>query len=158
MYNLADLESSSTMFNRILIVCVGNICRSPTAEILLQEMFLGSACQISSAGLSALVGKEMEPIARAILQAKGHAPHAHQARQLTRELLHCVDLVLAMEKKHINHILEIAPEARGKVFLLGKWQKEREIDDPYRRGEAAFQLAYEQILEGTRAWATHIKP
>ncbi len=146
------------MFNRILTVCVGNICRSPTAEILLQEMLPTPTYQISSAGIGALVGKGVEPTALAILQAKGHTTPNHQARQLTRELLRSVDLVLTMEKRHVDHILGFAPEARGKVFLLGKWQKEREIDDPYRKGEAAFQLAYEQILEGTLAWATRIKP
>lgn len=146
------------MFNRILMVCVGNICRSPTAEILLQEMLPSPAYQISSAGIAALVGKGIEPTAQAILQTKGHATPEHQARQLSRDLLHSVDLVLTMEKRHVEHILGFAPEARGKVFLLGKWQKEREIDDPYRRGEAAFQLAYEQILEGSSAWATRIKP
>ncbi len=146
------------MFNRILMVCVGNICRSPTAEILLQEMLPSPAYEISSAGISALVGKGIEPTAHAILQTKGHATPEHQARQLSRDLLRSVDLVLTMEIRHVDHILRFAPEARGKVFLLGKWQKEREIDDPYRKGEAAFMLAYEQILEGTRAWATRIKP
>lgn len=146
------------MFNNILTVCVGNICRSPTAEILLREALASPAFTVSSAGLGALVGKPIDQLAESVLQANGHPASSHSARQLTRELLHSADLVLTMEKRHVEHILGIAPEARGKVFLLGKWQKEREIDDPYRKGEAAFQLAYKQILEGTLAWATRIKP
>ncbi|MFV5214730.1 low molecular weight protein-tyrosine-phosphatase [Azonexus caeni] len=145
------------MFQRILTVCVGNICRSPSAEILFRAALPEPEYQISSAGVGALVGKGIEATAAALLKAHGHATDSHAARMLTRDMLHHVDLVLAMEKPHIEHILSIAPEARGKVFLLGKWQDEREIADPYRRGDAAFALAYDQIAEGVAAWAARIK-
>lgn len=145
------------MFQRILTVCVGNICRSPTAEILLRAALPEPEHQVSSAGVGALVGKGVEATAARLLKAHGHATDKHAARMLTRDMLHHVDLVLAMEKPHIEHILSIAPEARGKVFLLGKWQNEREIADPYRRGDAAFALAYDQIAEGVAAWAARIK-
>lgn len=145
------------MFSRILIICVGNICRSPTAEVLLRARLPPPSYDVSSAGVGALVGKKVEPTAASLLAANGFNPSGHLARMLTREMLHEADLVLAMEKPHIEHILSIAPETRGKVFLLGKWQNEREIADPYRRGEAAFALAYDQIAEGVAAWAARIK-
>lgn len=145
------------MFNRILTVCVGNICRSPTAEILLRAHLPSPPYQVSSAGVGALVGKGVESTAARMLEANGFDPSGHVARMLTREMLHESDLVLAMEKPHLQHILSLAPEARGKVFLLGKWQNESEIADPYRRGEAAFALAYDQIAEGVAAWVARIK-
>ncbi|MNL66713.1 Low molecular weight protein-tyrosine-phosphatase etp [compost metagenome] len=61
-----------------------------------------------------------------------------------------------MEKRHLEDILKIAPEARGKVFLLGKWQDDREIDDPYRQGKPAFVHAYALIEEAVHAWAQRL--
>ncbi|MCY1364847.1 Low molecular weight protein-tyrosine-phosphatase Wzb [compost metagenome] len=146
------------MFKRILIVCVGNICRSPSAEVLLREALGTCDIQVGSAGLGALVDKPIEPTALAILQSHSHQPHEHRARQLTPGLLQEHDLVLVMEKRHQRDLLAMAPEARGKTFLLGKWQDDREIPDPYRQSEAAFEHAYALIREGVDAWARRIKP
>lgn len=144
------------MFNRILMVCIGNICRSPTAEILLREALPLTGYTVSSAGLGALVDHPVERMAAAELVTRGHTLPEHRARQLDRGMLRQAELVLAMEKGHIEHILAMAPEARGKVFLLGKWQGDRCIADPYRKDQTAFATAYEQIAEGVAAWATNI--
>ncbi|MNO85941.1 Low molecular weight protein-tyrosine-phosphatase etp [compost metagenome] len=146
------------MFQRILIVCVGNICRSPTAEHLLRQALLGTDVQVSSAGLGALVDKPIERNALATLQQHGKQPHEHSARQLTSRMLRESDLVLVMEKRHLQGVSQIAPEARGKTFLLGKWQDDREIPDPYRQSEAAFEHAYALIKEGVDAWSKRIRP
>lgn len=145
------------MFKNILVVCIGNICRSPTAENLLREALSDRGVVVSSAGIGALVDKPIDPQAEEILRARGHQPHEHRARQLTREMLREADLVLVMERPHIEHIQRMAPEARGKVFLLGKWQGEREVPDPYRKDDAAFAAAYDYIGEGVAAWATRIR-
>ncbi|MNN68413.1 Low molecular weight protein-tyrosine-phosphatase etp [compost metagenome] len=68
------------------------------------------------------------------------------------------DLVLVMEKRHLQGVSQIAPEARGKTFLLGKWQDDREIPDPYRQSEAAFEHAYALIKEGVDTWSKRIRP
>ena len=62
-----------------------------------------------------------------------------------------------MEQHHINGVLSLAPEARGKVFLLGKWQDNREINDPYRQGRPAFVHAYALIDGAVNAWAQRLK-
>lgn len=144
------------MFKHILAVCVGNICRSPTAEILLREALANPGYTVSSAGIGALVGKPVEATAAGVLRTHGHFVHKHQARQLSRAMLHETDLILVMERPHMEHILKIAPEARGKIFLLGKWQADRAVPDPYRQNEAAFEAAYQMIAEGIAAWATRI--
>lgn len=145
------------MFKHILTVCVGNICRSPTAEILLREALAPSGFQVESAGLGALVDKPIEPSAACLLHDRGHDSIDHRARQITRPMLHSADLILVMERPHIEHILTLAPEVRGKVFLLGKWQNDREIADPYRRGDDAFSRAYNEIAEAVSAWVARIK-
>lgn len=144
------------MFKKILIVCIGNICRSPTAENLLRDALVHSGAEISSAGLAALEGQTIESTARVVLEENGHTPRAHKARQLTHDTVIASDLILAMEKRHLEDILKIAPEARGKVFLLGKWQDDREIDDPYRQGKPAFVHAYALIEEAVHAWAQRL--
>ena len=144
------------MFNRILIVCVGNICRSPTAEQLLRDALAPSAIEVSSAGLAALRDSPLEPTASQVLQEHGHTPGSHRARQLTSDAVRDADLILVMEPRHIDGVLSLAPEARGKVFLLGKWQYNREIMDPYRQGKPAFVHAYALIEQAAQAWARRL--
>lgn len=145
------------MFNRILIVCVGNICRSPIAEHLLREFLQGADIAVGSAGLSALVGHPIDSTALAILRQHGHSPHPHRARQLTAELLHEANLVLVMEQSQIQSVIRLAPEARGKTFLLGKWQADQEIPDPYRQGPEAFERAYTLIESAVAPWGERLR-
>nr|WP_167368528.1 low molecular weight protein-tyrosine-phosphatase [Pseudomonas frederiksbergensis] len=144
------------MLKRVLIVCVGNICRSPTAESLLRRALVHSDIEVSSAGLAALVGKPIEPTARAVLEEHGHVPDEHQGIQLTPQAVSEADLILVMEQRHVSGVLNIAPEARGKVLMLGKWQDDREICDPYRQGKPAFVHAYALIEEAVHAWAQRL--
>lgn len=147
---------SLEVFERILIVCIGNICRSPSAQILLKEAIAGSNIQVDSAGLAAQVGQPMEATARTVLLEHRHVPPEHKARQLDSAMLQAADLVLVMERRHIQRIHQMAPQARGKTFLLGKWQGEKEIADPYRRDKNAFEQAYREIEKSVEAWATRL--
>jgi len=144
------------LFKRIMIVCVGNICRSPTAEILLREALKPAGIAVSSAGLSALKNKPIEATARLVLEEHGHTVTEHSGTQLTAALINESDLILVMELAHQHAVLELAPEARGKVLLLGKWQNDREISDPYRQGKPAFEHAYALIKEAVNAWAARL--
>lgn len=144
------------MVKKIMIVCIGNICRSPTAEALMRDALARSDIEVKSAGLAALVDSPIEPAASSVLVEHGHPPMDHKAMQLTSQSVSGADLILVMEKRHINGVLSIAPEARGKVFLLGKWQDEREIGDPYRQGKPAFVHAYALIEEAVHAWAQRL--
>ncbi len=145
------------MLEKILVVCIGNVCRSPTAENLLRDALVRSETQVSSAGIAALVDSPIEPTARLVLEEQGHAPRDHKAVQLTAQSVIDSDLILVMERCHMNVVLEIAPEARGKIFLLGKWQDNREISDPYRQGKPAFVHAYTLIEEAVHAWALRLE-
>ncbi|HCA7078500.1 TPA: low molecular weight protein-tyrosine-phosphatase Wzb [Citrobacter sedlakii] len=139
------------MFNKILVVCVGNICRSPTAERLLKRYH--PALTVESAGLGALVGKGADASALSVAAEHGLSLEGHCARQITGRLCRDYDLILAMEKRHIASLHELAPEMRGKVMLFGHWDDERDIPDPYRKSREAFEAVYALLERSARQWA-----
>lgn len=145
------------MFKSILIVCIGNICRSPTGEALLKSKLEGKNIQVSSAGLGALVGKPVDATATQVMEAAGYQLPDHQARQLTPDMLRAADLVLVMENKHLQAVHSMVPEARGKSFLFGKWLDNCEVPDPYRQQLPAFEHVFRILDEASSAWLPYIK-
>jgi protein-tyrosine phosphatase len=148
------------MFNSILVVCAGNICRSPTAEYLfkdkLKDNLANSPVKISSAGLTALVGKGAEVTATSIALTKNIDMSAHKGRQLSSALIAENDLILVMEQRHLSDLLGQYPQARGKTFLLGKWIDDTEIPDPYRQSHEAFDHVYQLIDRACSAWTKYL--
>ncbi len=145
------------MFSNILLVCVGNICRSPIAELLMRQALRGHEFEIGSAGLAALAGQPMDTTAAELLSWHGLDPSAHRARQLTLELLRRHELILAMEQAQLAQIGRLAPEAVGKVFLLDKWVASRDIPDPYRQPRGMFERVYAMIEQGVQAWLPRLQ-
>ncbi len=144
------------MINRVLIVCVGNICRSPTAEYLLRDRLRGTGKQVESAGLAAVVGQTIDPVAEAVLAAHGLTAAGHVARQVSQDMISEADMVIAMDRRHVSAIQALAPHARGKTFLLGRWQGDVPIPDPYGRDQAAFEKAYTMIHDAVDSWYSRL--
>ena len=145
------------MIKHILVVCVGNICRSPMAEALLKSALKEEGdFTVESAGLGALVGHPADAFALELMDEMGEDVSHHRARQIHPDRVKEADLVLVMEAGHKRAIDTADPTARGKVHRLGEWQ-DRDIDDPYRRPKAAFADALEEIQEGVASWVQKIK-
>ena len=145
------------MFKRILVVCTGNICRSPVAEAMLRRVMPGK--QLSSAGLGALVGHGVEPTARELAEADGLEVSDHVARQITQEMLQAADLILVMSDGQRRAVADLAPAALGKTMTLGKWLddgKGRDIPDPYRKSREAFEQVHRLLKQATDTWATKL--
>ena len=145
------------MFQNILIVCVGNICRSPAAEALLLDRLQGKGLTISSAGIGALVGNPMDKTAHEVLTEHGLEPRAHRARQVDSEMLHRADLILTMEQSHIQHLRQMAPEVHGKTFLIGKWLDDIQIPDPFRQSKPAFEHVHSLLTQSVESWLPYLK-
>ncbi|WP_196427366.1 low molecular weight protein-tyrosine-phosphatase [Piscirickettsia salmonis] len=129
-----------SMFNKILMVCVGNICRSPVAEAMLQVFFNEKNIVntiVESAGIAALVGNTADPFSLELMSERGVDIQTHRARQLTVELIKEFDLILVMENGHKKHIEQEFPFSRGKIHCLGRWRNEG-ISDPYQEPREAF--------------------
>ena len=141
------------MSQSVLIVCVGNICRSPMGEYLLRIMAQkrGVDICVSSAGLGALVGHGADKTAVTVMAEKGVDVSAHFARQLDEDLVKNNELILVMEKWQQKEIERLYPFSKGRVHLLGKWG-EIEIDDPYKMSKFHFIEAYEKINQSCLHW------
>jgi len=113
--------------------------------------------EVASAGLGALVGHPMDATAARVLLEHGVDGSAHRGQQVTAELLRKSDLILAMEKFQVASIVRTAPEVSGKVFLLGKWQGDAEIPDPYGEPRPVFDLAFRMIDKGVAGWQPYLK-
>jgi protein-tyrosine phosphatase len=148
------------MFNNILVVCAGNICRSPTGEYLLKDKLKNkpgdSQIKVTSAGLTALVGNSAEATATSIALSNNIDMGPHQGRQLNSTLITENDLILVMEERHLTDLLGKYPQARGKTFLLGKWIDNTEIPDPYRQSHEAFEHVYQLVDKACSAWTKYL--
>lgn len=148
------LTTSFNMTKRILIVCTGNICRSPVAAAMLQQGL--TDIEVKSAGLAAGQGG-VEPRIAALAKADGYDLSQHQAKPVDRNLLANADLVLVMSAKQRQLIARTWPEMLGKTLLFGMWRTDKPIDDrdipdPYQRSDEVCQLVYDTIKTASFAW------
>lgn len=141
------------MINNILIVCIGNICRSPMAEALLKEKIKTKQLSsiVSSAGLNALVGCEADPLSQELMKMKGLNISHHRARQITSDMVAESDLILTMSTEQQIVIETEFFYSRGRVHRLGKWG-EYDILDPYKRHRAVFEQSLTLIDQGINDW------
>lgn len=104
------------MFDSILVVCTGNICRSPIGERYLRGAMPDK--KIDSAGTGALIDHSADESAIKIAAQHDISLEGHKARQFTSAMARQYDLILAMDKSHIEQIGKIAPEVRGKQCYM----------------------------------------
>jgi protein-tyrosine phosphatase len=131
---------------RILVICTGNVCRSPYLERRLRQLLAGHDVVVESAGTRALAGAPIEPGSSAALVALGGDPTGFVARQLAADLLDRADLVIAATQKHRADAVALHPRALRKTFTLG------ELTDLVRDVDLV-SAAEELDAEPDTAWA-----
>ena len=105
---------------RVLVVCTGNVCRSPYIERRLAQLLSGTGLEVESAGTRALVGAAMEPGSADALTAVGADHDGFDARQLTPALLDRADLVITATQDHRTDAVTLHPKVLRRTFALGE--------------------------------------
>lgn len=136
---------------KILVICLANVCRSPLAEAVLQKGLAESA-EISSAGLAASPGSEIDPRTLRFLEETNVRYLGLGAKAVNKSVVREAELILAMEARHIRRLCDIYPYALGKTFLLGHWRHGREVSDPVQSTDDEYEIIGEQIYEFAGDW------
>ncbi|MEJ7686824.1 MAG: low molecular weight protein-tyrosine-phosphatase [Variovorax sp.] len=137
----------------VLIVCIGNICRSPMAEGLMAAAMPG--IRVASAGLQALSGQQADPLARELMNERGIDLGAHRAQAMNMDMCQRADLILVMDREQRRSVQERYLFAAGKVFRLCE-SNGHDVPDPYRADRGAFQRSLALIEHGAQQWVNRI--
>ena len=141
--------------SRILVVCTGNLCRSPFAEELLKKYLGSSPIVVESAGTDAPEGLAVPEEVLTVASQYGLDLSAHRSRHIAPELVRRADLVLTMTPKQSRLLTQWAPEAAAKVFMLSQFGGGygRAIPDPIGRSLAVYGAVFRHIdAEIRRLW------
>lgn len=141
---------------RVLFVCTGNICRSPTAEGLfahfVRERGHADYIEVDSAGiLDEHVGQAPDPRTLRTAQKYGHDFSHLRARQVRKEDFTRFHYIIAMDRGHVRLLQMAQPREHGaRIQLFCDFvphRKEREVEDPYYGGQAGFDHVFELCRE-----------
>lgn len=153
---------------RVLMVCMGNICRSPTAEGVLRRMLLAARLadevEVDSAGtFGGHVGSPPDPRAQDHAQARGYDLSALRARQIAVRDFERFDLILAMDQDNCDRVLRLRPNVapRGEVRLLLEFgrdpQRPAEVPDPYYGGAESFEQVLDLVEDACRGLVDELR-
>lgn len=152
---------------RVLFVCLGNICRSPTAHGVLQQMVnqagLADKVLVDSAGTAAWhIGKSPDSRSAAHAKQRGYDLSALRARQAVPADFDQFDYVLAMDKENLANLQDICPngaKTAPQLFLYQFSQKfnELEVPDPYYGGDAGFEHVLDLVEDACEGLLADIK-
>lgn len=151
---------------RVLFVCLGNICRSPTAEgvfrRLVEEAGLAEHILIDSAGTHAYhIGEPPDARAQAAAARRGVDLSTLRGRQATEADIRTFDYVLAMDRENLANLRAICPhgcESKLRLFLeFVPHGREKEVPDPYFGGASGFDRVLDMIEDAAEGLLAHIR-
>ncbi len=154
---------------RVTLICSGNICRSPMAEIILRHLLDEAgvdSVDVDSAGIGDWhIGEGADPRTVAVLQRHGYDGSAHRASQFDASTFASYDLVLAADRGHVRALQRGArtDADRAKIRLLREYDPEAvaagtlELDDPWYGGTADFERCLSEVEAACRGLASELQ-
>jgi protein-tyrosine phosphatase len=159
-------KSLETRHFRVLFVCLGNICRSPTAEgvtrALAEREAPGLSLEVDSAGTAGYhVGEPPDPRTRAAALRRGYNLNALRARVVEPADFERFDLILAMDEQNLQALRRRAPEqSQPRLRLLLEFAPETgvsEVPDPYYGGATGFEEVLDLVESAARGLIAHLR-
>ncbi|MBR5865971.1 MAG: low molecular weight phosphotyrosine protein phosphatase [Alistipes sp.] len=155
------------MKQRILFVCLGNICRSPAAEAMMQVLVerngLTDCVTLDSAGTyGGHSGERSDPRMRRAAEARG-IPMTHRARQVREEDFERFDMIIAMDDNNYENLFRLAPnrDYHNKIYrfreFLHRHTEWSYIPDPYYEGHEGFELVLDLLEDGCSTLIEQLK-
>ncbi len=151
---------------RVLFICTGNICRSPTAEGVfrrfVEQAGLEDRIGMDSAGTHGYhVGEPPDPRSQAAASARGYDLSGLRARRFAREDFSRFDLVLAMDRDHHTILTRFAPAGAGhKLRMLMEFARRSGVDevpDPYYGAPDGFELVLNLVEDAAEGLLDHLR-
>jgi len=159
VYGRNVLLDASLKFN-LLFVCTGNTCRSPMALGIFRTLIDEGFVDIRSTGTSVIDGMPAAASAQKVVEEYGGSIVEHQTKSLDRELIDWADLILVMEYKHYETILEMRPNAVAKTFLLKEYKRRvqyNEVTDPVGKDIEVYRQSAMEMLPSLKLVARDIE-
>lgn len=152
---------------KVLFVCLGNICRSPTADGIFRKLVadagLAAQVQVDSAGTAGWhIGRA--PDARTVAAAKkrGYDLSDLRARQVSVQDFSEYDYILAMDKSNLRDLQDMRPlgyQGHLGLFLgFGSLNGDQEVPDPYHGGSEGFELVLDLVEDAAQGLLDKIRP
>jgi protein-tyrosine phosphatase len=144
---------------KVLMVCLGNICRSPTAEVVLRTKLeaagLGAQVSVDSAGTGSWhIGSPPDPRSQRHAAKRGYDLSALRGRQVAEADFHRFDLILAMDENNLADLQRLAPGGAHRAEL--RLFAHVEVPDPYTGGAAGFEQVLDLVETTSDTWVKNL--
>lgn len=151
---------------RVLFVCLGNLCRSPTAEVVFRHYVhcagLTHRIEIDSAGTHSQAGRSPDKRAQLVAERRGYPLKRNRTRQISERDFEEFDYILAMDKSNLAVLQSFCPEEQQhRMGLLMDYATRHhgktEVPDPYFRGPESFETVLDMIEDAAEGLLNHLR-